>query len=132
MVWAAGTALAQRYSVTASKANIRSGPGTKYEWIWQVGKYYPLDVRKKKGNWYYFKDFEGDTGWIHNSLVGNLPTVITDKDKCNVRKGPSIKTDIVFTVGLGIPFRVIKKKGNWIHVEHADGDTGWIHKSLVW
>jgi SH3-like domain-containing protein len=132
VVLAAGTALGERYAVSASKANIRSGPGTKYDWVWQVGKYYPIEVENKKGNWYYFKDFEGDAGWIHKSLIEKIPTVITDKDKCNVRKGPSTKYDIAFTVGQGIPFRVIEKKGNWIHVEHADGDKGWIHKSLVW
>ncbi len=127
-----GTAFAQRYAVKVPKANVRSGPGMKYEWVWQVGKYHPLDVQKKDGNWYYFKDSEGDSGWIHNSLVDETPTVITNKEKCNLRKGPSTQYDIAFTVGPGIPFRVIEKKGNWIYVEHADGDKGWIHKSLVW
>lgn len=128
----AGTVLAERYAVSASKANIRSGPGTKYDWVWQVGKYYPIEVEEKKGNWYYFKDFEGDTGWIHKSLIDKIPTVITDKDNCNIRNGPGTKYDIAFTVGPGIPFRIVEKEGNWIHVEHADGDKGWIHKSLVW
>ena len=32
----------------------------------------------------------------------------------------------------GIPFKVISRKGQWVHIEHADGDRGWIHKSLVW
>jgi len=27
---------------------------------------------------------------------------------------------------------VLTRKGNWIQVRHADGDKGWIHKSLVW
>jgi len=32
----------------------------------------------------------------------------------------------------GIPFKVLGHKDNWLHVEHADGDQGWIHASLVW
>ncbi|MGD8882880.1 MAG: SH3 domain-containing protein, partial [Desulfobacterales bacterium] len=36
------------------------------------------------------------------------------------------------TVEKGIPFKVLKRENNWIHIEHADGDKGWIHKSLVW
>ena len=125
-------ALAERYSVSVPKANIRSGPGKKYDWIWQVGKYYPIDVKNKSGPWYYFRDFEGDEGWIHKSLLKKTHTIITTKDKCNIRSGPGTKNKVAFTVGAGIPFKVIKKKGNWYHVEHADGDTGWIHKSLVW
>jgi len=132
MLLTAGTALAERYAVSASKVNIRSGPGTKYDWVWQVGKYYPIEVEQKEGNWYYFTDFEGDTGWIHKSLIDKIPTVITVKDNCNIRQGPGTQYDIIFTVGPGIPFRIVEKKGNWIHVEHADGDKGWIHKSLVW
>ena len=126
------TALAERYSVSVPKANIRSGPGTKHDWVWQAGKFYPIEVKKKKGNWYYFQDFEGDSGWIHNSLIDQLPAVITAKEKCNIRTGPGTKNQIAFTVGPGISFRVVKKKGNWIQVEHADGDKGWIHKSLIW
>jgi SH3-like domain-containing protein len=36
------------------------------------------------------------------------------------------------TVEDGVPFRILRKKGRWIHIEHADGDRGWIHDSLVW
>jgi SH3-like domain-containing protein len=27
---------------------------------------------------------------------------------------------------------VLKREGRWIQVEHADGDKGWLHDSLVW
>ena len=127
-----GAIAAERYAVMVQGANVRSGPGTTYDWIWKVGKYYPIVVEKKKGKWYFFKDFEGDEGWIHNSLLDKIPTVITCKETCNIRSGPGTRFDIAFTVGLGIPFRVIERKGNRIHVEHSDGDKGWIHKSLVW
>lgn len=126
------TAAAERYSIKTPEANIRSGPGTQYEWMWQVGKYFPIEVVQKKGNWYLFRDFEGDEGWIHNSLLDKAPTVVTVKEKCNVRSGPGTDDPILFSVGLGIPFKVLERKGNWIRVEHADGDQGWIHQSLVW
>ena len=127
------TALAgQRLSVKAALGNIRSGPGTNYEVLWQVEKYYPVLVIKKTGSWYHFRDFEGDKGWIHKSLVGKQPTVITKEKYCNVRSGPGTKHAIQFSVEDGIPFKVIKRKGNWLQVEHADGDRGWIHKSLIW
>ncbi|MBW1992954.1 MAG: SH3 domain-containing protein [Deltaproteobacteria bacterium] len=122
----------ERYAVSVPKANVRSGPGKQYDWIWQVEKYYPVQVLKKSGSWYLFRDFEGDEGWIHKSLLRKMSTVITRKKKCNSRAGPGTKYPIEFTVGEGIPFKVIERKGNWFHIEHADGDKGWIHKSLVW
>ncbi len=69
-------------AIVGNKGNVRSGPGTGYETIWQVEKYYPIDIIQVSGDWYQFKDFENDIGWIHKSLVKNISTVITKKNKC--------------------------------------------------
>ena len=122
----------ERLTVSVPKANIRSGPGTKYDIIWQVYEYYPLRVIKKTGSWYRFFDFEGDKGWIYRSLVRKIPSVITIKEKCNIRSGPGTKYRVLFTTEKGVAFKVINRKGSWIHVRHSDGDKGWIYKSLVW
>jgi len=123
---------AERLAVTDSIANIRSGPGTNNVIIWKVEKDHPLEIIGKKGKWYHFRDFEKDEGWIHNSLVGKVKTVITKKEKCNIRSGPGTKYEILFRVEKGIPFRVLKRQGVWIKIRHADGDQGWIHNTLVW
>jgi SH3-like domain-containing protein len=122
----------ERLTVAVPKANIRSGPGTHYDIIWQVYKYYPIKVIKKTGSWYRFVDFEGDKGWIYKSLVRKISSVITTKEKCNVRSGPGTQYRVVFTTEKGVAFKVINRKGSWIYVRHADGDKGWIYKSLVW
>ena len=31
-----------------------------------------------------------------------------------------------------VPFRVLERQGDWIKVRHDDGQTGWMHKGLVW
>lgn len=128
----AGAASAERVSVSVPKANIRSGPGTGYAVLWEVEKYHPLMVLKKEGEWYRFRDFEGDEGWIFHSVVSNTDAVITQKDKCNVRSGPTTKSNVVFTAEKGIPFKVLDRKDPWLYIEHDDGDKGWIHGSLVW
>jgi SH3-like domain-containing protein len=125
-------ACAERMAIAAKIANIRSGPGMSYEVLWQVAMYHPIEVNETSGAWYGFTDYEGDRGWVHKSLVKKIPTVITVKERCNVRSGPGTNHAVLFSVGSGIPFKIIGKKGNWIHIEHADGDRGWIHKSLVW
>lgn len=125
-------AMAERLSVSSKIANIRSGPGTGYEILWKVESYYPISVLKKSGSWINFRDFEGDEGWIHTSLVQKKPTVITVKNKCNVRTGPGTSHEVIFTVEKGIPFLIVNRQKSWIQIKHADGDRGWIHKSLVW
>jgi SH3-like domain-containing protein len=128
----AGTAGAERLAVSAPVANIRSGPGTRHNVLWKVEKYFPVRIIEKSGEWYHFEDFEGDKGWVHQSLVRKISAVVTKNDACNIRSGPGTNHNIIFTVERGIPFKVIERKGSWIHIEHADGDKGWIHKSLIW
>lgn len=134
MVCVAGTgmAAAERMSVSADIANIRSGPDTADAVIWKVEKYHPLNILQKNGDWYLFEDFEGDRGWIHKTLLTGEKTVVVKNDNCNVRTGPGTDHDIRFTVDKGVPFKVIEEKGKWLHIRHADGDDGWIHEALVW
>ena len=122
----------QRLSVSVPEAKIRSGAGNNFDVLWKSEKYYPFSVIKKVGEWYQVKDFQGDEGWVHQSLVGNAPSVITAKDKNSLRSEPKPDAKVLFSVGPGIPFKVLKHNNKWILVEHADGDKGWIHESTVW
>lgn len=125
-------AAAERLTVKASIANMRSGPGTGHEVLWQVEKYHPFMVVEKKDTWVKIKDFEGDMAWIHASLLTSVEGVITKKTNCNVRAEPTTDSRVLFTVERGVPFKVIKRQGDWIHIEHADGEKGWIYHTLVW
>jgi len=127
------SAYAKRMSVRAPKANVRSGPGVNYEVIWQVEKFYPVNIIEINGTWYLFSDFEGDKGWIHKSYVDDTESVIISREgQNNVRNGPGIKEEVIFQVEKGVPFKVLKREGRWINVEHIDGDKGWVYDTLVW
>jgi SH3-like domain-containing protein len=119
-------------SVGVQKANIRKGPSTKYPVLWSAGKYYPVDIIKKAGNWYRIKDFEGDVGWMYKSLLKEIPAVIVQAALVNVRKGPGKNYGVLFQAEKGVTFRLLRKKKSWLRVQHADGEIGWIHNKLVW
>ncbi len=125
-------AASERMAVKVDTANIRAKPDQQSDTLWQVEKYYPLLILEKKESWYRFKDFEGDVGWIHNSLVDDTPTVIVKVDRANIRADAGTQYDLVFDAQKGTPFKVLEKKGRWLKVQHADGDVGWIFNSLVW
>lgn len=131
-LWPASACAAERMAVKTNIANIRSGPGTDHDQLWQVEKYHPFLVLDKKGEWYNVQDFEGDRGWIHRSLLDKSETVIVKVDRCNVRTGPGTQFDVAFMVTKGIPFKVLQKKGRWYELQHADGDRGWIFNALLW
>jgi SH3-like domain-containing protein len=123
---------AERMAVSATDANIRSGPGPNQDVLWKVEKYYPIEVIEVSGVWIRFKDYEGDSGWIHKSLVDKTPTVVTKQNGCQLRAGPGTEQAVLIKIDKGIPFKVLKRDGRWVQVEHADGDKGWLHDSLVW
>lgn len=129
---AAKVAAGERMAIKSDVANIRSGPGVRYELLWQIEKYHPIMVVEKKGAWLHFKDFEGDSGWVHESLVDKTPTIIIKVRRCNLRKGPGTNYEVAFTVDRGVPFKVLQRKGRWIEAQHEDGDIGWVFDKLVW
>lgn len=128
----AGTAWAERLAITVDVANIRSGPGSEYEMLWRVEKHTPLEALDNQGEWIFFKDYEGTRGWIHKNLVGKSSAVITKKDMCNIRSGPSTDKQVLFQAERGVPFKVLERQGSWVHIQHADGEKGWIYSTLVW
>jgi len=127
-----GEATARRLAVSVKRANIRSGPGTNHDIVWSVGMYYPFDVLKKSGRWYKIRDFEGVVGWMHGSLLRQIPAVIAKVLLANVREKPGTRFRILLQAEKGVCFKRLGQKGKWLKVQHADGEVGWIHKSLVW
>jgi SH3-like domain-containing protein len=128
----ASASAAERVSVRVPLANIRSGPGTHYGILYKVEKFFPLKVVNKSGEWYKFVDFEGDEGWIHATLVDSAETVVVKRENCNVRSGPGTENEVEFTAEKGVPLKVLERKEKWIHIQHSDGDDGWIYEPLVW
>ncbi|MDH4230988.1 MAG: SH3 domain-containing protein [Nitrospirota bacterium] len=123
--------------VKTSKANIRLGPGTNYESIWQVYKYMPFEKVgvSVSGNWYAVKDVDGDVNWIHKKLITNgFRCAVVKKESVNVRKGPGTRYPKIYPgpARQYFSFRVLKKKGLWIKVRDELGKIGWIHKKFLW
>lgn len=123
---------AEYVSVNKDGANIRSGPDTNKDLLWEVYKDFPLEVIKRQKDWAQIKDFEGDQGWIYTNLISKEKRVIVKANSVNMRSEPSTDSKVVATVKYGVVFTPVEKKGTWLKVKHEDGSSGWISSSLVW
>ncbi len=123
---------AEYISVNKDGVNIRSGPSTKKEKLWEVFKDFPLQVVKRQKDWLQTKDFEGDTGWIYKKLISNNKRVIVKVNTANMRIGPGKDYELVATVKYGVVFTPLEKDGDWVKVKHQDKTTGWVYKKLIW
>ena len=130
--FAVSTFAAEFVSVKKDGVNIRSGPGTEQEVLWEVFKDFPLQVLKRKAKWAQVSDFEGDKGWIYSQLLSQQKTVIVKVKTANMRIGPGKNYEIVATVKYGVVFKPEEKEGEWLKVVHADGTSGWIYNTLLW
>lgn len=123
---------AKMIMVDKEKANIKYGPGKKYEILWSAVKYTPFEVLCKYKKWYVIRDFEGDIGWIYETLARKEKAVIIKKKKAEIESKPGKSFDILWKVEKGYPFKVIEQKDKWLKVVDSEGDSGWVYKDSVW
>ncbi len=124
---------AKMVSVDADMINLRSGPGSKYKVLWELGRGYPLKVIGSKGSWYRVIDFENDKGWVYKKLVGRTPHLVVKKRAINLRSGPSTKYKIVRQAKRGVVLRTLESKTGWVKVRHDEENVeGWVKRDLLW
>jgi SH3-like domain-containing protein len=120
-------------SVVKDNVNVRSAPNTTSPVAMELFQGYPLKVIKKDGEWAQISDFEGDTGWIHTSLIGKNDTVIINATKSvNMRSEPNTTSPVVADVERGVIMTKVGEEGQWVQLKHSSGTVGWIYKPLLW
>lgn len=127
-------------SIGGNQVNVRSGPGNDDLVLFSLKNHYPVQVVEKKGSRVHIKDYEGDNGWLHESLLSPAPYVIVNQKEINARVTPGADTSgkptgkVAFIAPKGVIFKVIEtdQKTGWLHVKHEDGSEGWVSQKMVW
>jgi len=128
----ATAAAAEIMSVSTEKANVREGPGTENPALWQAWRFTPFEVQEWSGEWAYVKDFAGDAGWLHKSVLSETPAVIVAGKYANIRTGPGLEYEVTVSVEREYPLRAIERNGDWLKVSDDGEIEGWIFIKLVW
>ncbi|MCI5132369.1 MAG: peptide-binding protein [Candidatus Electrothrix sp. EH2] len=126
-----GAGAAEFVSVVKDGVNLRSGPSTNYEILFELPAGYPLKVLAREKKWIKVSDYENDKGWIYGGLVSNTPYVIVKVPEGNVRSGPGTNYDKIGKVVRDVILRKVKTDGDWFKISHPEL-TGWIYSNLVW
>ena len=119
-------------SVKTSSANFRENPHEAAKIKFSADKFFPVEAIEKKKGWVKIKDFEGDTAWVAEKVLGKQATVVVTGDKANIREEASTSSDVSFKVERGEVFKIESRKGDWIKVVDARGDGGWIRSDMTW
>ena len=123
---------AKQLCVTSPRVNLRAGPGTNNRITWEVNRFMPLMEIARQKDWIRVKDVDGDLHWIYKNLVSDKLDCLTIKaSKANIRKRPTAKAPLWFTVEKYTSFKKIGKKANWVKLEY-EGEIMWVFHTLVW
>ncbi|WP_432822878.1 SH3 domain-containing protein [Trichloromonas sp.] len=129
----ASAASAEVVTVAVSKAELRSKPSVGASSVVKtVTINTPLAVQKTQDRYLQVKDFQGNLGWIHETLVNKDKTVVVENDGVNVRKGPGKDHPVVFKAMRGEAFMVLDQAEDWLQIGDHSGRSGWIWKTLTW
>ena len=123
---------AEFVSIGGDKVNLREGPGTDQPRQWVVSRGYPLKILERRNGWAKVKDYEDDVGWVAERLLSDNRTVLVTEDLVNVRAGPTTEKPVAFQAENKVLLQYLGQEGDWVHVQHADGDEGWVYAPLVW
>jgi SH3-like domain-containing protein len=128
---------AEMVYVQTDKSQVFEKPNEKSRTLWELGKGFPVDAKKKSGDWIYFKDFENDSGWIKKIHLAKGSFVIIKANKSqdkavNIRDNPTTDSSIIGNAFYGVVFQVLNKKGAWLNIQHESGLKGWIKSEFVW
>jgi SH3-like domain-containing protein len=120
------------YASIAVGANIRSQASLTSEVLRSVPPGYPVGVLEKQADWLLVGDYRGRKGWVYASLVTKPGTVIIKVFKGNLRRGPSLKDDIIVQLDHGTIMSVLERNGEWLKVSDFEELTGWLHHKVIW
>lgn len=86
----------------------------------------------RQGDYYMVKLADGGTGWIHkDTITPAKESLLTVKERTDVKFGPSIEFDAVETVEKGTRLILLDQSGDWYQVRTPLGKTGWIYKQFI-
>jgi SH3-like domain-containing protein len=82
-------------SIKSGKANMRVGPGSKYQVAWLYKKKgLPMEIIQEFDNWRKVRDPEGNEGWMLHSLLSGKRTAVINPWEQNNKKGMAdLKSD---------------------------------------
>lgn len=125
-------ARAEYLSISSRRANVRQGPGARKPVLWQAWRLTPFFVLDWVGDWAKVRDYEGDDGWVHGSLLADTPTVIVTAKSAAVRSGPGAGYRGLWSLEEGYTLKVLAVDGVWLKVTDDDEVRGWVLRRAVW
>ncbi len=115
-------------SLRAEETNVRSGPGQNYpiKFTFKL-RGIPVRVISEYDNWNEIQDYEGQSGWVTQSLLTKKRTLMvkTSKSFINMHSKNNEKSRIIFRLENNVIGDYLKCVEGWCGIK-INGKKGWV------
>lgn len=133
-IGASGLPVPRFVSLKAHKANVRVGPGEEYEILWQFKRRgWPVEIIQEHKKWRKIRDYHGDEGWIHASLLrGQRGAIIRPAAfAVRLRHAPKAQGRIIAVLESGVVAKLENCTPHWCKIKAA-AHRGWVRRQFIW
>ena len=120
-------------SLRAERVYVRAGPAMRYpvKWVYKRD-HMPVEIIQEFENWRKIRDFEGDEGWVHSSLLtGDRTALVRAEDMIPLREGFSGDARMVARLEPMVIARLDKCIESWCRVK-TGSYHGWVERNFLW
>ena len=112
--------------------NLRQGPSKDYpiKLVYNK-KFLPVEILDSWENWRKIKDFEGNIGWIHTSLLSGKKSAISKDNYSIIFSSNTIYSKPLAKVEKGRLMFIKKCKVRWCKISSGKY-VGWVKKNSLW
>ncbi len=119
-------------SLKSSEANVRSGPGLRYQIKWVVvRKKMPVEVIGEFEQWRKIRDVQGDEGWMHRGMLTNKRTALVIGETQILRRKPSTKSYPIARIDVNVELSIHSCSKKYCNVQ-VKGYRGWLKRKNLW
>jgi SH3-like domain-containing protein len=128
-----GLPLPRFASLRADEANVRTGPGTRYpiDWVFRR-KGMPVEIVAEYENYRKIRDWQGASGWVHQSLLTGKRSFIIPAKPASLHKTPAKAAEVIAKLEPEVTGEIRSCSGDWCRVRVASGVTGWLERTELW
>ncbi|MFO1080410.1 MAG: SH3 domain-containing protein [Reyranellaceae bacterium] len=119
-------------SLRSDEVNVRTGPGTRYpvDWVFKR-KTMPVEIVAEYENWRKIRDWQGASGWVHQSLLTGKRSFIVPAKPASLYKTPATSAEVVAKLEPEVMGEIRSCAGDWCRVR-TSSVSGWVERTGIW
>ena len=127
-----GLPLPRFVSLKASEVNLRTGPGVRYPIQWKlVYRHMPVEIIAEFENWRKIREWQGDIGWVHKSMLSGQRWVIISKGNQTLRRNAKSEAPAIARIEKKVIGKLKKCDASWCKIDFS-GFSGWMRHKQIW